>query len=286
VERLDVISGNGMLVNAARDAVSRWTYKPFLLNGEPVEVETSITVNFTLSYSDSATMVGQNPAGDEAVDGVKRIGGDVIGPVLIYVPEPEYTELARQDKVQGFVLISLVVDEQGLPQHVHVSRGLGDGLNEKALEAVRQYRFNPASENGKPVAVYLNVEVNFELAASPAQIRERIEATLKAQEAQAYGDALQPKAVGGGVIGPIPIYQPSPTFSEEAKKDKFSGVVAVSLIVDATGKPQNVHVTKGVGMGLDEKAVEAVKQYRFKPATENGKPVAVFENVEVNFKIF
>jgi TonB family protein len=286
VERLDVISGNGMLVNAARDAVSRWTYKPFLLNGEPVEVETSITVNFTLSYSDSATMVGQNPAGDEAVDGVKRIGGDVIGPVLIYVPEPEYTELARQDKVQGFVLISLVVDEQGLPQHVHVSRGLGDGLNEKALEAVRQYRFNPASENGKPVAVYLNVEVNFELAASPAQIRERIEATLKAQEAQAYGDALQPKAVGGGVIGPIPIYQPSPTFSEEAKKAKFSGTVTVSLIVDKNGMPQNVHVTKGVGMGLDEKAVEAVKQYQFKPATENGKPVAVFENIEVNFKIF
>jgi len=284
VEKLEVISGNGMLVNAARDAVSKWTYKPYMLNGQPVEVETSITVNYTLGDSTAAS--GPVPPADEASDGVKQIRGDVIGPVLIYVPEPEYTELARQDKVEGFVLINMVVDEQGLPQHLHVSRGLGDGLDEKALEAVRQYRFKPATENGKPVAVYLNVEVNFELAASPAQIRERIEATLKAQEEQAYGDALQPKAVGGGVIGPIPIYQPSPTFSEEAKKAKFSGVVTVSLIVDATGKPQNVHVTKGVGMGLDEKAVEAVKQYRFKPATENGKPVAVFENVEVNFKIF
>jgi len=64
------------------------------------------------------------------------------------------------------------------------------------------------------------------------------------------------------------------------------GVVTVSLIVDQHGLPQNVKVLRGVGMGLDEKAVEAVKTYRFKPATENGKPVAVYLNVEVNFEIF
>jgi protein TonB len=63
-------------------------------------------------------------------------------------------------------------------------------------------------------------------------------------------------------------------------------VVTVSTIVDQHGIPQNVHVTKGVGHGLDEKAVEAVKKYRFIPAKENGKPVAVYMNVEVNFKIF
>jgi protein TonB len=60
----------------------------------------------------------------------------------------------------------------------------------------------------------------------------------------------------------------------------------VSIIVDKNGIPQNVHVTRGVGLGLDEKAVDAVKQYKFKPATENGKPVAVYLNVEVNFEIF
>jgi protein TonB len=94
------------------------------------------------------------------------------------------------------------------------------------------------------------------------------------------------KQIGGGVKGPVIIYQPEPEFSEEARKAKFMGVVTVSIIVDATGKPQNVRVTRGVGMGLDEKAIEAVKQYRFKPATENGKPVAVYLNVEVNFEIF
>ncbi|MGP8260120.1 MAG: energy transducer TonB [Acidobacteriaceae bacterium] len=94
------------------------------------------------------------------------------------------------------------------------------------------------------------------------------------------------KQIGGGVIGPKIIYQPEPEFSEEARKAKFMGVVLVGLIVDQTGKPQNVHVIRGVGMGLDEKAMEAVRQYRFKPGTENGKPVATFLNVEVNFEIF
>jgi protein TonB len=94
------------------------------------------------------------------------------------------------------------------------------------------------------------------------------------------------RQVGGAVIGPKVIYQPEPEFSEEARKAKFQGVVTVSIIVDAQGRPQNVHVTRGVGMGLDEKAMEAVRQYRFKPGTENGKPVATYLNVEVNFEIF
>ena len=92
--------------------------------------------------------------------------------------------------------------------------------------------------------------------------------------------------VGGSVRPPIVTYQVDPEFSEEARKAKFSGNVVVSLIVGADGEPRNVHVLRGVGMGLDEKAVAAVQQYRFKPATRNGKPVAVYLNVDVNFEIF
>jgi len=99
-----------------------------------------------------------------------------------------------------------------------------------------------------------------------------------------YGGGL--RHIGGGVSSPVPIYTVEPEFSEEARKAKFMGVVLVNLIVDTRGLPENVHVLRGVGMGLDEKAVEAVKQYRFKPAMENGKPVPVELNVEVNFQIF
>ena len=99
-----------------------------------------------------------------------------------------------------------------------------------------------------------------------------------------YGGGL--RHVGGGVSAPEVIFKVEPEFSEEARKAKFMGVVTVNLIVDTKGLPQNVRVIRGVGMGLDEKALEAVRQYRFKPAMENGHPVPVQVNVEVNFQIF
>ena len=74
---------------------------------------------------------------------------------------------------------------------------------------------------------------------------------------------------------PVPqvVSSPAPTYSEEARKAKIEGSVILSLIVDERGNPTNCRVVSGLGMGLDEKAVEAVKQYRFTPAMEDGKPV-------------
>jgi len=95
-----------------------------------------------------------------------------------------------------------------------------------------------------------------------------------------------PRRIGGGVSAPVLLYQVEPEFSEEARKAKAAGNVVVNLWVDDKGNPTHVRVLRGVGMGLDEKAVEAVKQYRFKPALENGKPVTVEMNIEVNFQIF
>jgi protein TonB len=95
-----------------------------------------------------------------------------------------------------------------------------------------------------------------------------------------------PRRIGGGVSAPEVIYSVEPEFSEEARKAKVAGNVLVSLWVEPNGLPSHVRVVRGVGMGLDEKAVEAVKQYKFKPAMENGKPVEVELNIEVNFQIF
>ncbi|MGB8258771.1 MAG: energy transducer TonB [Terracidiphilus sp.] len=93
--------------------------------------------------------------------------------------------------------------------------------------------------------------------------------------------------IGGNISSPIPIHQVDPEFSDEARRAKYQGVCIVSLIVDAQGNPQNVHVVRALGMGLDEKAIEAVKQYRFKPALRDGKtPVAVSLNIEINFRLY
>ncbi len=92
--------------------------------------------------------------------------------------------------------------------------------------------------------------------------------------------------IGGDVSAPQLIFQVDPEFSEEARKAKFQGEVLVHLIVDATGRPTQVRVIRPVGMGLDEKAREAVAQYKFRPARKGGQAVPVELNVAVNFQIF
>jgi periplasmic protein TonB len=92
--------------------------------------------------------------------------------------------------------------------------------------------------------------------------------------------------VGGGVAAPQLVFAPDPEFSDEARRAKFQGVCVVSVVVDAQGRTQRVQVIRHLGMGLDQKAVEAVRQYRFKPATLQGKPVPVEVNIEVTFRIY
>ena len=94
------------------------------------------------------------------------------------------------------------------------------------------------------------------------------------------------KRIGGGVSAPVVLFQPEPEFSEEARKAKVAGNVIVYLQVDEQGRPQRVRVMRGIGMGLDQKAVAAVERYRFRPAMENGHPVRVEMQVDVGFQIF
>jgi len=92
--------------------------------------------------------------------------------------------------------------------------------------------------------------------------------------------------VGGGVSAPRAIYAPDPEYSEEARKAKYQGVCVLSLIVGPDGKPRDIHVARSLGLGLDEKAIEAVNQWKFDPAQKDGKPVAVAISVEVTFRLY
>jgi TonB family protein len=93
--------------------------------------------------------------------------------------------------------------------------------------------------------------------------------------------------VGGGVSAPVPLNSVEAEFSDEARRAKYQGVCLISLIVDAQGNPQNPRVVRALGMGLDEKALEAVKKYKFKPAMKEGRtPVPVMITVEVNFRLY
>lgn len=129
-------------------------------HGEVVDVHVAIT-----SRAEPDPKIFSIPAGFSIRDdrALRRIGGDVSAPVLIYSVAPEFAEEAKRAKIAGNVLVNLVVDQNGIPTNVRIVRGIGYGLDEKAVEAVRRYRFKPSMEHGQPVPVEINIQVNFKI---------------------------------------------------------------------------------------------------------------------------
>ncbi len=112
----------------------------------------------------SGTGAGVGPGSGGGIGGgVFKVGGGVSAPKAVFAPEPEYSEEARKAKYQGTCVLWLVVGPDGRPRDVKVTRSLGLGLDEKAIETVRTWKFEPAMKDGKPVAVQISVEVDFRL---------------------------------------------------------------------------------------------------------------------------
>lgn len=94
---------------------------------------------------------------------VYKVGHGITPPKGTHMPQPKYSKEARKAKYQGTCLLWLIVGTDGRPHNIKVARSLGMGLDENAIEAVQKWRFQPATKDGQPVAVQINVEVSFRL---------------------------------------------------------------------------------------------------------------------------
>jgi TonB family protein len=101
---------------------------------------------------------------------------------------------------------------------------------------------------------------------------------------EAGGDANE-YSVGRGITAPSVLSRVDPEYSEEARKAKYSGAVMLAIVVNTDGRADSIKVIKSLGMGLDEKAIEAVERWRFRPGTKGGAPVRVRAQIEVNFRL-
>jgi TonB family protein len=99
-----------------------------------------------------------------------------------------------------------------------------------------------------------------------------------------YGGGIY--RVGNGVSAPVAIFDPEPDYSEEARKAKYQGVVVLAVVVGPDGRAHDPRIQRSLGMGLDEKAIEKVKEWKFEPAKKDGVPVAVMVSIEVSFHLY
>jgi TonB family protein len=101
------------------------------------------------------------------------------------------------------------------------------------------------------------------------------------------GSGVGPYVVGNGVSQPVPIYQPLPAYTEEARKNRTEGVVVLQAIIRANGTVDSFRVVKGLGYGLEESAINTIAtKWKFKPGTLRGVPVDVQANIEVTFRLY
>jgi TonB family protein len=294
-----------------------------------------------------------------AQEGPYRAGNGVSVPVVVQKAEPEYTEEARMAGVDGNVRISLVVDAEGNPTELRVTRPIGFGLDEAALKSVGSWKFKPGVKDGVAVPVRTSMEVNFRLPdksdtlhmqsfacklpegasrprvlvsehPSPPGPDETVSVTIsmdvdergvpgnlhlvKLTDAERENDVLaamrewrfQPGTaaactlsfafgkmpaevsayrIGADVSSPRVVTKVEPYYAEEARRAKYEGTVVLFVVVDPNGVAREIKVLRPLGLGLDEKAIEAVNQWKFVPGTKDGQPVAVQATIEVNFRM-
>ncbi|MGD0346666.1 MAG: energy transducer TonB [Terracidiphilus sp.] len=210
-------------------------------------------------------------------------------------------------------VLSAVVDATGVPHNVYFLHPIGNDLDTMVLKLALAERFKPGMHDGAPAATVDSVEVNLKacIEKQKNETGQKIEVLrvqsvphqiLSLQEPPSEGATLTlsstspsqpgdrdrvPRNVGGGISAPRPILQPEAEFSDKARKERLQGMCLVALVVDEHGMPQNVHMIRKLEPSLDQKALDAVNRYRFRPAMKNdGTPVPVFITVQIDFHLY
>ena len=129
---------------------------------EPIRIEKEITQEIDLPDSGIIFDIPERPPAIEP-DRAIQVGGNVTRPQKIFGPNPRYTEIARKARIQGVVIVQAIIDKGGNVTAVRVLKPLPMGLDQAAVEAIKKWKFEPATLNGKPVDVYYNLTVNFRL---------------------------------------------------------------------------------------------------------------------------
>jgi len=212
---------------------------------------------------------------------------DVVTGVCIHAENPEFPPGLPKKKARDEIVLHATITTDGTVKDVTVVSG-DPILTGPAIEAVRQWRYVPSIKDGKAVESHSIIKVAYILGngvslpedAAPDVPREPQEDVIQEVE---RGEVFQ--LMCHCVTFPKALYAPNPEYSEAAKKTKFEGDVLLGVLVGTDGRPRSTWIVHTLGRGLDEKAIEAVRQWRFQPSTKDGEPVAVVINLGLRFQL-
>jgi TonB family protein len=195
----------------------------------------------------------------DATDSIQQMSVS-LRPTILYREKATYTREARDNKIEGTVVLNVVFRVDGQITDINVIKGLPHGLTENAITAANKIRFEPAIRDGRPVSVRGRLEFSFNL----------------------YKDSILPM---DSSMRPAILYKEKAQYTQEAKDNKVEGTVALSVVFGADGQIGEIKVIKGLPHGLTQKAIEAASKIRFEPAMKDGQPVSERGNLEYSFKL-
>lgn len=224
--------------------------------------------------------VHQSP--DES--GIYYAGPEVSAPRLVSVmPAPYPADTSTKD-VKGMTVLAMVIGADGVPSHIQLLHSHGDVYDQAATEAVQQSVFEPGKLAGKPVPVWIDVRVVFR--ANRAQALPEV--LITERDLQPPGESFfeDKHHHSAGYTPPVLIHTVDADFADPFARNPIVQVATVTVTVGADGLPKAIQMRRGLGFGLDKKAIAAVWHDRFLPATKKGKPVENFVDVKVEFAKF
>jgi TonB family protein len=236
------------------------------------------------------------PSGPAAIpqpdaNGIYRLGPGIVAPTIFTAEPAIYPVGAQESDVPHVGIYAVVVGTDGAANSVKCIFPNESVFDAGAIAAIQKSKFAPAMLGDTPVPVLVHVRVPFfHLKPAMPMILDRYVLHAEGRrQAPGRGPGAEPDAGFGpmneaGVTPPKVIHAEDAEFSDEARRKGVEGYVVISFTVSEKGKPTDLRVVKSLGYGLDEKALESVRQYRFKPAMKDGKPVAKEVSVEVNFR--
>jgi TonB family protein len=172
-----------------------------------------------------------------------------------------YTEEARTRGIEGTVTIEVEIRDTGQINRARVLKGLGFGLDEVALESIHEWQLSAATRDGVPVSVIAQIDVQFSLRSA---------------------NALR---ITAGMIPPIVQHSVQPHYTNEALRAGYQGTVVLQAVIRSDGTVDVIRVVRGLPLGLTDNAIQALKQWQFKPGQKDGQNVDISLNVEINFNL-